>query len=338
MSLVVSIKDYCQFLLSTQTNYTLTYFAEHKAGLSHDKATRLLASKHLSPKQIWRESKKQIITSTKGIVIFDDTVSDKNHSFNIEGVKKQYSGNAHGLVKGIGIVNCVYVNPETDEFWIIDYRIYDPEVDGKTKIDHVKEMLHNLHYKRGLPFNMVLMDTWYATHYLMLYLDSLGKIFYCPLRENRHVDDTQGVEKYKRVDNLIWTQEESSKGKIIKIKKFPRNIRVKLFRVEVNNRTEFIVTNNMSEDSSDHVGQTCKIRWHVEEFHRELKQTTGLEACECRKRRSQRNHIACAMLVWLRLKFIAKETGKTIYELKRGLLDDYLIAELANPRLQMACA
>jgi hypothetical protein len=24
-------------------------------------------------------------------------------------------------------VTCVYVNPETDQFWLIDYRIYDPE-------------------------------------------------------------------------------------------------------------------------------------------------------------------------------------------------------------------
>lgn len=338
MSSAVSIKSYCQFLLSTQTNYTLTYYADHVVGLSHDKVTRMLGSKHLSPKNIWQESKNHIVESDKGILLFDDTVADKDHSFKISGVKKQYSGNAHGLVKGIGIVNCVYVNPDTNEYWIIDYRIYDPEVDGKSKIDHVKEMLYTMHYKRGLRFQSVLMDTWYSTHYLMLYIDSLEKFFYCPLKENRNVDDTLGEEKYKRVDQLKWTDEEKIKGKTIKIKKFPNNFRVKLFRVEAKHQTEFIVTNNMSEDSSDHADAICEIRWNVEEFHRELKQTTGLEACECRKRRSQRNHIACAMLVWLRLKAIGKELGKTIYELKQGLLDDYLIKELEKPRLQMAFA
>lgn len=338
MGSTLSIKSYCQFLLSTQTNYTLTYFADHVTELSHDRVTRMLGTRHLSPKHIWQESKKHIIESENAYLIFDDTVADKNHSFKIQGVKLQYSGNAHGLIKGIGIVNCVYVNPDTEEFWIIDYRIYDPEADGKTKIDHVKEMLHNLYFKRDLKFKTVLMDTWYSTHYLMLYIDSLGKTFYCPLKENRQVDDTLGKEKYKRVDQLAWTDEEKVKGKTIKVKKFPRDFRVKLFRVEAKHQTEFIVTNNLSEDSCDHVGETCKIRWNVEEFHRELKQTTGLEACECRKRRSQRNHIACAMLVWLRLKAIAKEVGKTIYQLKQGLLDDYLMAELENPRLQMAVA
>ena len=36
------------------------------------------------------------------------------------------------------------------------------------------------------------------------------------------------------------------------------------------------------------------MRWKIEEFHRELKQLTGVEACQCRQARIQRNHIACA--------------------------------------------
>ena len=38
-------------------------------------------------------------------------------------------------------MTCVYVNPETDQSWIIDYRIYNPAGDGKTKLDHVAEMM-----------------------------------------------------------------------------------------------------------------------------------------------------------------------------------------------------
>ncbi|SKB16179.1 hypothetical protein PL11201_80489 [Planktothrix sp. PCC 11201] len=30
-----------------------------------------------------------------------------------------------------------YVNPELGLFWVIDYRIYQPEHDDKTKLDHV---------------------------------------------------------------------------------------------------------------------------------------------------------------------------------------------------------
>ena len=46
-------------------------------------------------------------------------------------------------------MTCVYVNPDTDQFWLIDYRIYDPEGDGKTKLDHVREMLRNIVYHKA---------------------------------------------------------------------------------------------------------------------------------------------------------------------------------------------
>jgi len=78
-----------------------------------------------------------------GFLVFDDTVIDKNDFHNIELVRRQHSGNAHGVIKGIGVVTCVYVNPQLDQFWIIDYRIYDPDGDGKTKPDHLQEMLSN---------------------------------------------------------------------------------------------------------------------------------------------------------------------------------------------------
>lgn len=56
------------------------------------------------------------------------------------------------MIKGIGVVTCVYVNPQTDQFWIIDYRIYDPDGDGKTKLEHVQDMLLNCVYQKRLDF------------------------------------------------------------------------------------------------------------------------------------------------------------------------------------------
>ncbi|WP_161564695.1 hypothetical protein [Okeania hirsuta] len=44
----------------------------------------------------------------------------------------------HQVILSIGIVNCIYFHPKTEVFWIIDYRIYDPDSDNKTQIDHVE--------------------------------------------------------------------------------------------------------------------------------------------------------------------------------------------------------
>jgi Transposase DDE domain len=328
--------DYCQYLLSSQINYTITNLAEHLENISHDKINYYLKKEKLTPRLLWDNVKDVIMTDDNGYVIFDDSVLDKRYSEEIEIVRRQYSGNEHGVLKGIGVVSCVYVNPKLQRFWVVDYRIFNPDADGKTKIDHVKDMLQNLVYHKLLPFDTVLMDTWYAVHNLMLYIDSLDKIYYCPLKNNRLVDDTFGKEKYKRIELLQWSEEELECGKIIKIKGFPANKKVKLFRVTVStDRTDYVVTNDLSQSSTDVVQEVCKIRWKIEEFHREIKQLTGIESCQCRKARLQINHIACAMLVWVRLKNLAYRTGQTIYEIKHKLLSNYLIEQLKRPSVSM---
>jgi len=328
--------DYCQYLLSSQINYTITNLAEHLENISHDKINYYLKKEKLTPRLLWDNVKDVIMTDDNGYVIFDDSVLDKRYSEKIEIVRRQYSGNEHGVLKGIGVVSCVYVNPKLQRFWVVDYRIFNPDADGKTKIDHVKDMLQNLVYHKLLPFDTVLMDTWYAVHNLMLYIDSLDKIYYCPLKNNRLVDDTFGKEKYKRIELLQWSEEELECGKIIKIKGFPANKKVKLFRVTVStNRTDYVVTNDLSQSSTDVVQEVCKIRWKIEEFHREIKQLTGIESCQCRKARLQLNHIACAMLVWVRLKNLAYRTGQTIYQIKQKLLSNYLIEQLKRPSISM---
>ena len=109
---------------------------------------------------------------------------------------------------------------------------------------------------------------------------------------------------------------------------------MKLFRVSVStNRTDRVITNDMNQESTDAVRSECSIRWKIEEFHREIKQLTGIESCQCRKARIQRNHINCAMFVWLKLKKIAYSTGKTVYQIKQEFLSHYLIKELKSPSI-----
>ena len=331
--------DYCQYLLSSQINYTLTNYADHHEHFSHDALNRYLRGERLTSRMIW-ESVKPLLESTEnGILIFDDSVLDKNHSHKIELVRRQYSGNAHGIIKGIGMVNCVYLNPETGHYWIIDYRIFEPDADGKTKLDHVRDMLTSALSDKLLPFSTVLMDTWYATKELMVFIESQKKIYYCPIRENRLVDDSCAARPYRPVAELMWSSADYAHGKVIKIKGFPKEHRVKLFRVVVSsNRTDWVVTNDLSQDSTLAVQEACRLRWTIEQFHREIKQLTGIEKCQCRKSRIQRNHIACAVLVWIRLSDFARKAGKTIYAVKKGLLGEYLRHELKNPAVRMAFA
>jgi len=85
--------------------------------------------------------------------------SVKNHSNKIELARKQYSGNAHSSIKGISIVNCLYVNPDSGHYWGVDYRVFNPDGDGKTRLSHVHEMLSGAAFNKHLAFNRVLFDS-----------------------------------------------------------------------------------------------------------------------------------------------------------------------------------
>ena len=67
-------------------------------------------------------------------LVFDDTVLDKRFARSIELTRRQYSGNAHRVIRGIGLVSCLYVNALSGQFWVIDYRIYDRDGDGRASL------------------------------------------------------------------------------------------------------------------------------------------------------------------------------------------------------------
>lgn len=331
----ITTQLYGQFLVNTPVNVTGTYFADTATGFAHDGVSDFLKHSKLTPRIIRDKALSEIPLSPHGFVLFDDTVIDKDFSRKIEMVRSQYSGNAHGIIKGIGVVTCIYYNPDTDQSYALDYRIFDPERDGQSKLDHVWDMLDGLQ-ARNVAYGYVLMDSWYAVKELMIHIDDLGKIYYCPLKNNRLVDDSGnsagGKDAYKPVGELTWDQTTLVTGKTVKIKGFPGSTRVKLFCVQVStNRTDYVATNDMTQNSSNGVRKACAIRWKIEEFHRELKQTTGIEGCQAQKGRSQRNHINLCIQAWMVLKTAARAAGVTIYEQKEKPLRDYVAERWRKP-------
>ena len=232
---------------------------------------------------------------------------------------------------------CLF-NAKTRAYWIIDYRIYDVDRDGKTKLQHLLDMLRNAHFVKRLPFATVLIDSWYASMDVMKAIERLSKIYYAPLKRNRLVS-TSVASGYQRVEALTWTATEASEGKLVPIKKFPKGHQVKVFRLASGSRrTEYIATNDLSQCDAGATQEKCRLRWKIEQLHRELKQTTGIGKCQSRTHRAQRNHIACCLWVWVSLTRAARATGQTIYQLKESLLDDYIRQQLQKPTISINIA
>jgi SRSO17 transposase len=330
---MITKKQYVEYLLSTfNQNYTCTNMADHLDGVSHDTIIDFLQRKRLTARQLWHLVQPLISDSAEACLIVDDSVQDKRYSKFIELVKKQYSGAEHGLVRGIGVVNLVHSAGIQGDFYPIDYRIYAPETDGKTKNDHFRAMLLKAVAEKGIQAKTIVFDSWYASVENLKLIHRLKLIFYTTLKDNRMIS-LSPEQGYIHLHEIAWTPERLAQGVLVKLKEVPFHVR--LFKlVAPHGDIDWVITNSPDETVTAQVVQDMTdVRWQVEELHRGLKQLTGSQHCQCRKARAQRNHLACCYHAWLSLQVKAKEVGMTMYQLRASLLHEYLRNELRHPRI-----
>jgi len=330
---MIAKHEYIEYLLSTPFNYTCTNMADHKPNLSHDVVSDFLRQERFKPADLWAIVQPHIDDSENSSILVDDSVQDKRYANFIELVKKQYSGNEHGTVKGIGLVNFVHSGGNDGDFWPIDYRIYHPDTDGKTKNDHFEEMFKRLITHKHLKARRIVFDSWYASVTNLKLIHRHGWTFFTTLKSNRLVSLDRDTG-YQHLNALVFDDQTLVRGLIVKLKEVP--FRVKLFKIVAQNGDiDWVITNDLDGSVNLFVADLANDnRWQIEDFHRGFKQLTGSEKCQCRKARSQRNHLACCYQAWVALKVRAKQTNQTIYQLRKSLFTDYLVHELANPRIQ----
>ena len=184
---MVTKKQYVEYLISTPKNCTCTYLAEHREEVSHDVVNDFLRQKRFMPREVWKLVKDRIEDSKEACLIVDDSVQDKRYSRFIELVRAQYSGNDHRVIKGIGVVNLVHSGGKEEDFYPIDYRVYAPDVDGKTKNDHFQEMFVNAVDQKQIQARTILFDGWYASAENLKLIHRRKRTFFTTLKSNRLV-------------------------------------------------------------------------------------------------------------------------------------------------------
>ncbi len=324
---MVTKQQYIEYLVNTPINYTCSNLAEHLEGVSHDAVSDFLQRGRMTAGRVWELVEPLLNDSEAAVLIVDDSVQNKQYSQKIGLVRQQYSGAEHGLVRGIGIVNLVHSDGE--EYYPIDYRIYAPNVDGQSKNDLFAEMLMGAKNRKGIKAKTILFDSWYTSVGNLKLVAFLGMVFVAPIKENRLVSLSK-TEGYIHLQDIDWTPERLANGVSVKLKQLP--FRVKLFKVvATNGDIDWIITNDPELLSTSDVQDQNDRRWQIEQFHRELKQLTGSEKCQCRKARSQRNHLGYCYLAWLALKVQAKKLDLSLYQVRHRIFDDFLIQALQDP-------
>ena len=332
---MITKKQYVEYLVSTPKNCTCTYLAEHLEEVSHDVVNDFLHQNRFLPREVWQLVKDRIEDSKEAFLLVDDRVQDKRYSRFIELVRAQYSGNEHRVIKGLGVVNLVHSAGKDADFYPIDYRVYAPDVDGKTKNDHFQEMFVNALDLNHLHAHPSLFDGWYASAENLKLIHRRKRIFFTTLKSNRLVSLSKEAG-YCHLEDIEWTADRLAHGVLVKLKEVPFPVR--LFKlVAPDGDIDWVITNDLAETVTAQVAKdTSDVRWQVEELHRGIKQLTGSEKYQCRAARAQRNHLACCCPAWVSLKVKAKELGQTLYALREGLCSHYLRAELQHPHI-VAC-
>jgi hypothetical protein len=302
-----SLKLYSDFLIANQNRYSGLELSKVAPGeISHDSISRWLASAHFTPTSLWHQTQ-DLVEKKTGYLVGDDTLLSKKYSRINELAKKQYSGDSHGLEMGISLVNLLWTDGE--KYVPVDYRVYQRENDDKTKNDHFKEMLTRAK-QRGFEPLYVLMDCWYASiDNLKLITRKLQWHFICNLKANRQVSMSRG--SYMSIADLGLADTQVRK---VWLKEYGFVLVCKI--VDKKGDITYLATDDLGLEDYEELTEHFKNRWKIEEFHRGIKQTTGIEKCYSTLALSQETHIFAAFTAFIKLEIRRTKEHISWYEQK----------------------
>jgi hypothetical protein len=319
-------EDYIQFLASSPVAFSCTEAARVQPRSSfaahHDAFTRLLRRLDPDPEILWEEAE-PLVVRHQGVLILDDSTLDKPFAHTIELVINHWSGKHKAVVRGINLITLVWT--DGDRKIPCDYRLFDKDRDGLTKNDHFWEMLL-MAKARGFAPRCVLFDSWYASLENLKQVRDFGWIFLTRLKGNRRVTP---ADRLKRALDEVAV---SAAGTVLHLQGYGM---VRVFRIDApNGVADYWATNDLGMETGLRQFY-AELSFAIENYHRELKQNTGVEKCQARTAKAQRNHIGLALRAFLRLEWHFFTSGISGFETKLGLVREAVRSYLAQPWLTL---
>lgn len=320
--------DYIQFLLAAQTAFSCVEAAHGTGGEwdeppAHDAYTRLLAQQPPDTEALWQETH-TLVEKTSGLLVADDSTLDKPHARHMELVQAHWSGKHHRVVHGINLITLLWTDGGAK--LPVDCRLSNKAGDGLDKNQHLRAMLQTAK-QRGFAPSYVCFDSWYSGLDNPKAVRKHGWHWLTRFKSNRAVDpDDTG-------NRPIYLLNIPSEGLLVHLRGYGM-IRVFALVNADMEEAEFWATSdlNLSEAERKQIQQQA---WAIEEYHRGLKQCCGVERCQARTERAQRNHILFAIRAFVRLEWQRLQTGQSWYESKKSIVRQALRVYTAHPSLML---
>ena len=317
--------DYIQFLIAAPKTCSCTEAArvqpDSPNAPAHDSFTRLLHRLEPDAEALWAEAR-PMVEPTRGVLVIDDSTLDKRHSRKIELVTRHWSGKHREVIRGINLVTLLWT--DGDRKIPVDYRLYS-KADGKTKNDHFWEMML-IARGRGFVPGYVLFDGWYASLENLKQIRGHGWPWITRLKGNRQVTPEDRVSR--PLDEVAF----GVSGVIVHLRGYGL---IRVFRTDdPHGVAEYWATSDIGLDAGMRQ-HYAELSFAIENYHRDLKQNCGVERCQVRSERAQRNHIGFSLRAFLRLEWHFFTTGVSGFEAKLRLIRDAVRNYLRKPFIRL---
>ncbi len=326
---------YTDYLLSTFGPATATGLSAMVDGeVSHDNVTRFLSKSDYGSKDLWRTVKSTVrkVERDDGVLIFDDTIQEKNWTDESELMCWHYDHCSGRNVKGINLLNALYYSggaaiPVAFELIKKPVQFCDLQTRQQKRKSEVsknalmRQMIETC-CQNDLKFHFVLMDSWFSAAENFKFIRAKGKHFIAALKSNRLIALSETDRKHKRftrIDNLSFPECGVVQGWIKGYHEPVCLVRQVFTNKDGSTGILYLVCSDLTCDY-DMITTTYKKRWNVEVFHKSLKSNASLAKSPTRTLRTQSNHVFMAIVAAFKLECLSFKSKNNPFAICRKLL------------------
>lgn len=325
---------YSDYLISSFGATTATGLSTLLDGdLSHDQITRFLASPAQTSADLWQVAKPHVrrMQSAAGVLIIDDSVSEKPFSDENDIVCWHYDHSTQTQVKGINFMTALYHSQgislpvgftliaKTEVYFDKEGKAQRRSPLGKNEI--YRQMLQHAGSNQ-IPFRYVMNDVWYSSAENMRFVkETLDKDFIMPLKANRKLALSRADKlagRYCRVDTLS-PEPHTVQEIYLEGIEFPLFFAKQVFVNEDDSTGVLYLVTSDPTLSADGIATLYRTRWHVEPYHKSLKQNASLAKSPTHTVRTQTNIFFAALCGLIKLELLKIATKQNHFALKLKL-------------------
>ncbi len=326
---------YSDYLISSFGPTTATGLSALLGGaVSHDQVTRFLAGTQQTSADLWQLVKPYVrqIQSEDATLIIDDSISEKPSTDENDIVCWHYDHSKDCQIKGINFMTALYhsqaVSLPVGFTVIAKTEVYFDAKSGQAKRrspigknEYYRTMLQQV-VDNQIPFRYVMNDAWYASAENMRFVkQTLHKDFIMPLKANRKVALSLAAKlagQYVRVDTLVL-EPNTVREIYLEGVDFPLLLAKQVFENEDGSHGVLYLVTSDTTLSYDRLTTLYRTRWHVEPYHKSLKQNAALAKSPTQTVCTQTNHFFASLCGYIKLELLKVTTKLNHFALKTKL-------------------